>query len=214
MEEAARIGLVIVAPDAQGRGIGRTLMERVIDDAGQRPMMLLATDAGRPLYASLGFESVGLNQRHLGEYRGEPTAADGVEPLTPGDVAAVLELDARAMGVVRRDIVEHLVEVGDGAVLRVDGHLAGYAIRRPFGGGDVVGPIVAPSDDEAVALFRAVARPGLVRVDRSVEAERLGAFLEDSDVTGHEVTHVMERGTWPQVDTSVRSHAMASHAWG
>ncbi|MEM9563315.1 MAG: GNAT family N-acetyltransferase [Actinomycetota bacterium] len=213
-EFAARIGLVIVAPESQGLGIGRRLMERVIESIGPRAMMLLATDEGRPLYARLGFETIGLSQRHLGRYRAEPTGPNDAEPLRRRDLAAIVELDAAAMGAARPRIVEHLVDVGDGVVLRAGGGISGYAIRRPFGDGDVVGPIVSSSEGDAGILFRAVARPGLTRVDRPLHAPRFGALLDRSGVGGHEVTHVMVRGAWPHVEPTVRSYAMASHALG
>src|SRR5690606_39248983 len=55
---AARIGLVVVDPASQGRGLGRRMMETLIAEAG-RPIMLLATRAGRPLYDRLGFVAAG-----------------------------------------------------------------------------------------------------------------------------------------------------------
>ena len=54
-EASARLGLVIVAPDSQGRGIGRRLVQALLTDAAPRSVMLLATTAGRPLYDTLGW---------------------------------------------------------------------------------------------------------------------------------------------------------------
>jgi len=45
----------------QGKGIGRALLTRVIDDyrgRGVDRFFLIATEAGRPLYTSLGFETI------------------------------------------------------------------------------------------------------------------------------------------------------------
>ena len=77
-EHFGRIGLLIVCPNFQGRGLGRIIMEKVIADAGERTLMLLATDQGKPLYDSLGFKSVGLTQRHQGSYLYPSTASYGV----------------------------------------------------------------------------------------------------------------------------------------
>src|SRR4051812_39921634 len=38
--DVGTIGLVLVAPDRQSRGIGRTLMNALIADSGTRPLML------------------------------------------------------------------------------------------------------------------------------------------------------------------------------
>src|SRR5260370_26753763 len=54
----ARIGLMAVHPDAQRRGIGRAIMEHLLEWAtgrGAPPVLLDASPAGVPLYARLGF---------------------------------------------------------------------------------------------------------------------------------------------------------------
>jgi GNAT superfamily N-acetyltransferase len=48
-------------PEHQGKGMGRALLAQVIDDyrgRGVERFFLIATQAGRPLYASLGFEAI------------------------------------------------------------------------------------------------------------------------------------------------------------
>lgn len=55
------ISLMATPPEHQGKGMGRALLSQVIDDYRRRGMKrfhLGATDAGRPLYTSLGFELV------------------------------------------------------------------------------------------------------------------------------------------------------------
>ena len=58
----AHIRMLGVAPDAQGRGVGRALMreaERRAADAGKREMTLHTTQrmrAAQAMYASLGYE--------------------------------------------------------------------------------------------------------------------------------------------------------------
>jgi GNAT superfamily N-acetyltransferase len=55
------ISLMATAPEHQGKGMGRALLTQVIDDYRRRGVQrfhLGATEAGRPLYTSLGFELV------------------------------------------------------------------------------------------------------------------------------------------------------------
>ena len=59
--DVGTIGLVLVAPDCQGRGIGRALMTALIDDSGSRALMLNATAEGLELYKKLGFVSTGFS---------------------------------------------------------------------------------------------------------------------------------------------------------
>ena len=54
------------------------------------------------------------------------------------------------------------------AVLRKDGQVRGYSAIRRFGRGEVIGPVVAETDDDARRLisFFAATRPGsFLRVD-------------------------------------------------
>jgi putative acetyltransferase len=64
------VGAVFVDPDYQGRGIGRSLMDRARDS---RPVLELnvfeANGIGRRFYAAYGFE---LSDRHVNEATGQP----------------------------------------------------------------------------------------------------------------------------------------------
>ncbi len=57
----AGISLMATLPEHQRKGMGRALLTQVIDDYRSRGVdrfYLTATEAGRPLYASLGFEPI------------------------------------------------------------------------------------------------------------------------------------------------------------
>jgi GNAT superfamily N-acetyltransferase len=57
----AGISLMATPPEHQRKGMGRALLTQVIDDyrgRGVERFHLTATEAGRPLYASLGFEPI------------------------------------------------------------------------------------------------------------------------------------------------------------
>lgn len=212
---AARIGLVMVSPDAQGRGIGRRLVEQVLEDTGDRSMMLLATEAGKPLYDKLGFVTVGACRQYQGNYDGAPADDAGLRSAHPDDLAAILALDTAAFGVGRAPVLRALMQVGRVAVLDDGTGITGYAIEREFGRGTVVGPIVAASEADAIRLFQALARPGFVRVDAVVGQESFAGHL-----TAHGLAAVgadspsMLRGSWPEARGSARVFAMSSHALG
>ena len=49
---------VIVVPEAQRRGIGTAILERLLEQAGERSIVaLVASPAGKPLYERYGFTS-------------------------------------------------------------------------------------------------------------------------------------------------------------
>lgn len=212
---AGRIGLVITSPEYQGQGIGRRLVEHILDDGGPRGWMLLSTEAGRSLYQKLGFRILGSAQRHQGIYRHEPPITNPrIRMATADDYTCLMKLDHSAMGADRGQVLRHLFEVGQTTVLSDKGQAVGFAVERTFGLGSVVGPIVASSELDAIALFNASARPGFVRVDRPMEAALLGQHLHDCGLEGDEVSDVMALGNRPADHESMRSFAMAGHAWG
>ena len=53
------IGRVVVAPEYRGRGLAQRLIERVLGDYGQLPMLLHSQSYIVPLYAGFGFERFG-----------------------------------------------------------------------------------------------------------------------------------------------------------
>jgi predicted N-acetyltransferase YhbS len=214
-DTAARLGLVVVSPASQGLGIGRRLVEQLLTDAAPRSVMLLATSAGRPLYERLGFVELGAVCQHQGEYSGgrQPDPRI-IRAATSEDQSAVLRLDVAAFGVPRPAVLDDLLAVGRAFVLVENGRVTGYAIERPFGRGSVVGPVVAATEPDAIALFNAAARPGFVRVDRASEATNFGRHLTACGLTADGEFPAMLRGDWPAPTAPQRIYALASHALG
>jgi predicted N-acetyltransferase YhbS len=213
-DDRARLGRIIVEPELQGRGHGRALVEALLQDLAPRSAMLLATDAGRPLYRRLGFVETGSSTQHQGAYQGVPLEGARLRPATQHDIVAIARLDAEAFGTDRRFTLSALLAAGRGAVLEQRGTLIGYGFERVFGRGSVVGPIVAADQDDAIILYRALARPGFVRVDTFDGGRRFADALESTGLTPLAGSSpVMVRGTWP-ASVGPRVLALASHALG
>jgi len=211
----ARLGLVMVSPDAQGRGLGRRLVERVLRDAADRTMVLLATEAGKPLYDKLGFVEIGACRQYQGTYAGALAEDADIRAATADDLPAILALDAGAFGAGREATLRALMRAGRAAVIDDASGITAYAIDRDFGRGSVVGPIVAGRETDAVRLVRALARPGFVRVDIPVQCETLARHLADQGLTPAGAdSPVMVRGAWPVPAGDARVFALSSHALG
>ncbi|HKT62509.1 MAG TPA: GNAT family N-acetyltransferase [Burkholderia sp.] len=157
--DRAAIGHVIVSSEHQGRGIGRALMEALLEELGPRITFLHATPAGQPLYEKLGFNVCGSLDQYQGNV-GRPAAValpDG-ERLRAGtrdDLGRFVELDTRASGLERDALLTALLTRGESVVLERDGEVAGFSVLRRFGRGYVIGPVVAPrssGDVQAKAL--------------------------------------------------------------
>ena len=170
--EAAAINMVIVDASVRGRGTGRRLMEGVLSLAGDRSLQLVATESGLSLYETLGFRSSGVVVQHQGQVVKSVTAPSGVRAARPDDMAAITELDRAAYGAERRRLIALLADAGSFAVLERMDHLVGFAALRPFGRGEVIGPVVAANSDDARCLVS------------HFLAARAGAFLRiDTDAT-------------------------------
>ncbi|CDX12157.1 GCN5-related N-acetyltransferase [Mesorhizobium plurifarium] len=167
--DCAMINMVIVDRNARGKGLGRRLMEQAFALAGDRPLRLVATADGMPLYEKLGFVPSGTILQHQGEVA-ELGLPKGVEAAGADELAGIKALDRDAYGADREALIDALAERGEFAVLRSNGPIRAYAAIRPFGRGEVIGPVIASSTEEAKALISFFA------------AQRTGAFLRvDTD---------------------------------
>ncbi|MCA1408005.1 GNAT family N-acetyltransferase [Ensifer sp. IC3342] len=184
--DCATINMVIVEEAMRGRGLGRTLMDAALRIAGDRPLRLVATAEGLPLYEKLGFRETGRVLQHQGVV-GDVAAPLGIESATAADIGAIAALDRRAFGADREGLVAYLAKVGEFAVLRRDSRVCGFAALRAFGRGEVIGPVVAADLDDGKALVAhfAAMRPGrFLRVDTTADAGLSGWLAE------HGLAHV------------------------
>lgn len=170
-DDCATINMVIVDKSMRGLGLGRKLMERAFALAGNRPLRLVATKEGLPLYEKLGFVQTGHIRQHQGEVR-PLEKPEGIEEMQPGDLEALKALDREAYGADRSTLIDALVKRGSIAVVRKGAAIEAWAAIRAFGRGDVIGPVIAPDAKTACALiaWHASSRPGaFLRVDTGSE---------------------------------------------
>lgn len=170
-QDCATINMVIVDKSMRGLGVGRKLMERAMALAEGRPLRLVATKEGLPLYEKLGFVTTGEIRQHQGEVR-PLDRPDGVEDMQAGDLESLKALDREAYGADRSALIDALVRHGKIAVIRKGETIEAWAAIRPFGRGEVIGPVIAPDAKTACALiaFHAASRPGaFLRVDTGSE---------------------------------------------
>jgi predicted N-acetyltransferase YhbS len=90
------VGPITISPDGQDSGVGRRLMEAVIERADEAPGVRLLQDAfhmrSLALYRSLGFDVKEPVAVVAGEPRGEPVSGVEVRPLEDDDLNACEEL--------------------------------------------------------------------------------------------------------------------------
>lgn len=172
---AGWIGTIWVAADLRGHGLGRALTEAVISslhDGGVRTLLLVSTEAGRPLYERMGFEVQTWYQILEAAGTADTDPGPGVRAFRPSDLRAMTRLDREATGEDRASIVRRFASATTTRVATdVAGAVRGYVIRAPWGGGATI----APDADDAIRILtarRAAAGPsGRVRVGLLQENE-------------------------------------------
>lgn len=211
---SAVLAKMVVAPELQRRGLGARLLDGFLASADARgiPVGLCATEQGRPLYASRGFEVSGKLAILFGQ--AEPgTAADpAVVPLRDVEVAIALDrsisgCDRAAMLRARYHEAAVKLELADGR---------GFGLATLQGEQALVGPVLAETEPEARRLFSAllaaVARPA--RVDVPLEHDELRGWLGRLGLREVSVRVEMARGA-PRMPWQVaRRFALATQAWG
>lgn len=218
--ETGSLGLIIVDPQWQGRGIGKRLFNTALEHASARNLQLVATPAGIPLYQGCGFHATGqIEQRQA--------LIAGVQPLPlpdgwtlssaqSADREALIALDARAFGARRAALIGELLDNGEGLVLEHHNRLWGFALIRSGGRGLWTGPVVAPSEAEATLLLSHLLtnRETFVRIDIPAAANRLGQWLDSVGLPCVDRPVAMLRGEPLQHDDLMQRYALVSQALG
>ena len=144
---------IVVRPEHQRTGLGARLTEASMEWLRARSVgavLLLATDAGRPVYERLGFTA---GERY-GSFAWPTTAPDPAattEPLHPGHLRAVLALDREATGEDRSGFIMSLAP--SGWVARRGREITGFHVACPWGGG----PTIARDAATGLTLLRLAA---------------------------------------------------------
>ncbi|WP_419900849.1 GNAT family N-acetyltransferase [Roseomonas sp. USHLN139] len=220
----AALGMVIVDPAAQGRGIGRQLTSAVLAGLEGRSVQLTATAAGFPLYASQGFVPEGAP---IGQHQGAafsvglvPLAAgERLRPLGRSDPGRLAAMDRAVTGQDRGTVLEALLATAEGVALERDGATVGFSLLRRFGRGHVIGPVIAPDAAAARALIAhwlGVRSGQFLRIDVTAESG-LSPWLQEMGLAHVGGGTPMRRGAAPAVMPVAggpRRYALVSQALG
>ncbi|MCH4811177.1 GNAT family N-acetyltransferase [Vreelandella neptunia] len=220
----ATLGLVIVSPAYKRQGLGRRMMEALLNGISAPRIELHATQAGADLYRSLGFTETAWVHQCQGRVA-DSGSGHAPYPLPPHtllrsyqatDYEALIALDEQAIGSPRKALLFSLLAHGEALVLeQADGQLIGTAFCREFGRGYVIGPVIAKEHDAARCLIEGWLnrRAGsFVRLD-TLDSD-LAAWLNASGVT--EVDRIPQM-TWGSALHRVgpaKRYALANQALG
>lgn len=226
----AMICMLITLPRLQEQGAGRWLMEKAHELNKGAVFGLNATREAKRLYRSLGY---GYEQKIL-RCQGEatpgalaagmadpPARVEGlVRPVAAEDHDSLLRLDQAATGCNRSAVFQSLLPASRGYVLVRNNEIVSFALCRPFGRGHVIGPVVAASEDDAIAVSHphVEAHAGrFLRADTPASNTAFTNFLVGSGMQIHDSATNMGLGRAPfapRSDNGPRRIALASQAIG
>ncbi|SEP54104.1 GNAT family N-acetyltransferase [Amycolatopsis saalfeldensis] len=206
----ASISMMLVASRFERQGLGRRLMADALAESGEAVVALHSTEAGRPLYESMGFIVDGGCQGHVGFLADDGGPAS--RPIAPPDLARVYELDAEGMGFDRRALLERLLFDAE----HVHVTEAGYALGTESEGRIVIGPVIAADEEQARALVRGIAHAagGEVRVDVDLRHPGLGEWCRDSGLVPQDPAPRLVLGGKPLPGDPARRFAVYNRALG
>ncbi len=160
------LGIMNVAPAAFGRGIARRLLQGVIDEAGNRPVRLVSSAMNLDsfsLYTRAGFVPRQLYQdMQVEDVAHIEAETAGVRAAQPDDVPAIVALERTISGIDRERDWSHFLTndpaIWHTLVRKRGGEIVGVlgSVRHPSS--HLVGPGVAATDEDAVALLAAQLR--------------------------------------------------------
>jgi GNAT superfamily N-acetyltransferase len=155
----AWIGMVLVDKSLRGHGAGRKILERILSElSGIQVIKLDATQAGEPLYSSLGF---------VPEYRlfrmtcrklntGILTEnVTGIQKTDPGNIESITAFDTPRFGVNRKGVIGYLASnyQEKGFYVSTGTETEGFIQGRDGSKFVYIGPLTALSDDIAISLL-------------------------------------------------------------
>ena len=162
------LGIMNVHPNYFGQGVAKALMQHICDytDANGHPALRLTSSAlnldSFALYSRSGFIPrlayqdmwVQVPQGGLGA---SVPGRDRVRPAAPADAPAMEALELEVSGVSRGPDYVHAIENAQGfwsaaVVAGASGGIDGYAISSGHAAMNIIGPLVARTDDDAIAL--------------------------------------------------------------
>jgi len=147
-QDYASTGLVIVADEAQGQGIGTQLMQAVLHKLPGVNVRLHATEMGQGLYEKLGFVAIGQVRQHQTPELAKiapvmPEQTQRLRQASADDLTRMVALDTQAHGQCRSALIHYLLHHAQrNLLLEEQGIVQGFASLRRFGHGFLIGPVI------------------------------------------------------------------------
>lgn len=189
-EKLASIGMVIVHPDYKERGIGKIITEACVKSvSAHTPIMLIATDEGKPLYEKLEFRAVSYVSKYIcNSYNTKGYCVrneDYVMNYEEGDLEKIIKIDEYAFGTNRKEFLKKRIMQSEQCIVvkAKEQNVLGYGLSIQTPENKIIGPVVAANDEMAMRIVHNLARGhnGKLRMD---VPEGKNDFMKELEIAG------------------------------
>ncbi|PFJ16791.1 GNAT family N-acetyltransferase [Bacillus cereus] len=161
------IGMLIVHPKFQGRGIGRMLLNHCFEHAHpKQPISLIATKAGEPLYTSCGFQTV--TTIHRFEKQITKTNTTHTQQVKEKDLISITSLD-QIVTSANRSLLYSLLLPRAVHSFKTERNNCIEAFSFCIQKGNIlcINPLIAKQEEDAIQLLEKICEcwNGTVRID-------------------------------------------------
>ncbi|MFX3673456.1 MAG: GNAT family N-acetyltransferase [Paenisporosarcina sp.] len=172
--KVASVGMVIVRGEYRGLGLGKRATEKCLESAKENTtVMLIATEAGKPMYEKMGFILIDTVHKYLCDSY-IPILIDNfrnssIENLQNEEIPQIITLDKNAFGDNRKTLLINRIKQAKKALVvrNADGNLVGFGLSISGTENLLLGPIIAPDAETAYLLINNLAKnhKGKIRID-------------------------------------------------
>ncbi|MBE7119695.1 GNAT family N-acetyltransferase [Bacillus cereus] len=163
------IGMLIVHPDFQRKGIGRILLNNSLKVTHPSlPITLIATKAGEPLYESYGFKSITTIHRFEKQATYRNTNSVPIKQIQQTDLQYLISLDQTATGAHRSKIYSSLLSRAIYSFkIERDNQIDAFALCIQKGDVLCITPLISKKEKDAIQLLEMICNSwnGTIRID-------------------------------------------------
>lgn len=210
------IGMTIAHPKLENSGLEEWLIDHVVEKTGGRPTFLNACNHSITSYQSVGASKAS----HVFQYQGYlvnlPDFKVTCRPANIDDLQGICRCDAEAYSADRGRVLRYLAGISEVRVIDRGGKIVGFSMRRKFGRGYLIGPVMAFNDDDAISLTGSL-MTGLsgqfIRSDTRTSFGRYTEFLIATGLRAVSNVTTMGLGSWSEFNPQL-AYGLSSHSTG
>ncbi|MEY8347879.1 GNAT family N-acetyltransferase [Bacillus cereus] len=179
------IGMLIVHPSCQRQGMGRTLLDVCVHQTllPSLPVMLIATEAGMPLYQACGFTTVTSIHRFEKLVTNSSMNLSHVQQIEKHDFNTLIQLDRIATGAYRPHLYS-LLHSRTCFTFKIERNhkIESFALCIQKGDTLCITPLIAQHDEDAIQLLQTICKSwnGTIRIDVPHSQFAFRAHLESN----------------------------------